>query len=373
LLTDAVAGQYANGYLLFNRADGVSAQRFDVDRLTLEGKPSFVVGPVAEWYTYGSFSVSQTGVLAYKPRQPVVLVESRLTWYDRAGRSLGPVGETGIYRGFALSPDERSVAVHVHEATGGGIWIRNLETGNFARLTFGSHDDIRPLWSPDGRLILYASNEQAFYKKRSNGSGDAEVVFESSFLKFPESWSRDGKVVLFTQWAGADAPGSNVWELPVDGGEPKPVLKSEFSQALSQFSPDGRWVAYTSSESGREEVYVRSYPDLGGKRSISTGGGSFPRWARNGRELFYLAGAGTLMAVPIDVEADALLPGMPHALFTANFVLGDHVGESDVPYDVSSDGQRFLVNERVAPETDLASPQNSSFTVIVNWNTAPRL
>jgi Tol biopolymer transport system component len=221
-------------------------------------------------------------------------------------------------------------------------------------------------WSPDGSQIAYApggGQSADLFRKPSNGAGQAELLLHSNETKTPMDWSRDGRSLLFAQ-RGKDT-GMDLWVLPMEGDrKPVPYLVTPFSEAQAQFSPDGRWVVYTSDETGTKEVYVRPFPmSSGGKWPVSNGGGSQPRWRRDGKELFYFAPDSTLMAVPVTGGSTFQL-GVPKALFRTTVLGGTGGGPgSSWRYDVSPDGQRFLIN------TALEEATSSPITLVVNWQT----
>ena len=227
---------------------------------------------------------------------------SQLTWVDRSGKTLGPVGAVADYRGIELSASERRLAEHPHEAAAGGdVWIRDLSRETTTRLTFAGHNT-SPIWSPDEARIAFGSNRPSagqapadqyggrfdIFEKRADGTGDVTVLVDSVAAKLPQgwkqptSWSPDGQLIVFevldpkTSW--------DLWTLPLNGARrPQPLLQSEFQELEGQISQDGRWLAYASNETRRLEVYVQPLSKLAGKWQISTGGGSYPRWRRESR------------------------------------------------------------------------------------------
>ncbi len=357
------------GYLLFHRDGILMAQRFDETNFTLSGEPSRVADGLATIPSTGraAFSASSTGVLLYRTGE--AFVETQMTWYDRTGKSLGHVAvPQGQYRGLSLSPDNRRLAVHRHEEpTGGDIWVLDQERGTFTRLTFTAHN-LAPMWSRDGNFIVFASDRDAdalnIYRKSSSGAGTDEPLLKSPTTKFPEDWAPDGQSLLYGE---ARSGSVDILRLPLSADrKPEPVVTSRFQDYFSKFSPDGRWIAYASTESGRPEVYVQPYPQQTGKWQISTQGGNFPRWASSGKELFYLAADGTVMAVDVRPDGAAFSAGTPRTLFKTNALIANHRGSTiDIPYDVSADGQRFLVNERLTP-----AGQGAPITVVLNWTAA---
>ena len=370
LLASESQAIYADRYLLFVRQGTLLAQSFDAARLRTMGESFPVaenVGANPAW-TLAPFSASTTGVLTYRtggqPNQSNT--RTQLTWVDRAGRPLGAIGQPGPYRNPELSPDGARVAVNAIDAQGGtqDLWLVELARGVASRFTFDPGNDIYPVWSPDGSRIVFGSDRDGgvyhLYQKRADGAGIEEPVVKSSQNMLPHSWSPDGRFLAYRTPVNGR---SQIGILPLVGA---PTLRwfepSRFIQFYSQVSPDGRWLAYNTDESGRFEVYVQSFPaPSGGKWQISKDGGWFPRWRRDGRELFYYARDERLMAVPVR-SATRLDVGAAVPLFEAHLLGGPaNAAGSRHQYDVARDGQRFLLN---VPLDDAAT---SSITVVVNW------
>ncbi len=289
-----------------------------------------------------------------------------MTWVDRAGKALGSVGRPGAYRNPELSPDGARVAVNAVDPQGGtqDLWLVELARGVASRFTFDRGNDIFPVWSPDGSRIVFGSDREGgvyhLYQKRADGAGIEEPVVKSSLNMLPHGFSPDGRFLVYrTPVDGRNQIGivPLVGEQTLHWFEP-----SRFVQSNGQVSPDGRWLAYTSDESGRFEVYVQSFPAPGGgKWQISKDGGLYPRWRRDGRELFYYANDERLMAVPLR-SATTLDVGDAVPLFKAHLLNGPAISAGiRHQYDVARDGQRFLLN---VPLEDAAA---SSITVVLNW------
>jgi len=342
------------GYLIFNREGTLMAQQFDVGRMGLSGDAV----PIAEDVDFNSatgrtgFSVSGNGVLAYRTGG---VQNVQLTWTDRAGRKLGPVGELGGHRQIGLSPDEKRVVVERRDpqTRGYDLWLLELSRGIFSRLTSDPGSEVDPVWSPDGRQIVSLSDRKGkrdLYRLDLS-SGQEELLLESGELNYPDDWSRDGQFVVYHSLAG----GAGIWLLPVFGDrKPKLILGTPFRKDEAQISPDGRWLAYMSDESGSWEVYVQPLQAPGEKLRLSTNGGGQPRWRKDGRELFYLAFDGTMMAVPITAGA-TLSPGIPESLFQTGITVNPVLDQ----FAVTGDGQRFLL----AVPLEFAPP----ITVVLNW------
>ncbi len=346
---------YASGHLLWMRGATLLAQPFDPVKLKLAGDARPVADPVGKSAITGRMNVaaSNNGLLLYS-----AVGSNQLTWLDRSGKSLGLLGEPNDYVIFRIAPDGRRVAAAIGNPTRADLWLLDIERNVASRFTFTGQAHSDPVWSPDSRTIVYRSRNSIF-RKESSGAGDEQSVTQSVVLQSPTDWSRDGRLILFNQFA--PGTGSELWVLPVTPagnptGPPQAYLHTQLNERDGQFSPEPspRWVAYMSTESGKPEVYVQAYPAARGKFQVSADGGRFPKWGPSGRELFYISPSDKLMVVDLKPGADSLEPSAPRELFplptpTINFI----------PYDVSADGQRFLVQ---------APPQQAApLTVIVNW------
>jgi dipeptidyl aminopeptidase/acylaminoacyl peptidase len=269
----------------------------------------------------------------------------------------------------SLSRDDQRVALYRGVNAGNpDIWVLEAKRGVFSRFTSDAADDVGPIWSPDGDRIVFSSNRkgvQDLYQKSVTAGVSEELLLATAQAKLATDWSGDGHLVLFTSHNLKS--GFDIWALLLDGNrKPFPVVQTGFDEQGGQFSPDGHWIAYQSDESGRAEIYVQRFPDRGNKWQISTNGGSQVRWRRDGRELFYVALDGRLMAVAIGISSNAQAPdvGTPVALFVPPLGGAVQQGDARHQYMVASDGQRFLV----ATVTEEA---NSPITVILNWKPRP--
>jgi serine/threonine protein kinase/Tol biopolymer transport system component len=346
----SVDGAGKSGYLLFIREGTLMAQRFDLEALRLTGEIFPVAEPVSQ------FSVSANGALAYM--SGVAAGRQQLVWVDRAGKEVGSVGPPGVYSAFRLSPDEKSVVFN-RPGAGQDIWTLDIARGVPSRITFDSNTDNVPIWSYDGLRILWPSNRGGafdLYIKPASGTGQDELLIKMGTVNgWATDWSRDGKWILYQKPGGKT--GQDLWiasPSPNAAGEQKPLLDSQFNERDGVFSPDGHWIAYVSNESGRDEVYVQTFPLTNEKHLISTGGGTEPEWRKDGAELFYLASDRDLMAVPIRVKANVFEPGIPKALFP---VSGDGIRRAFAP---SADG-RFLIAK------PLDETATTPITVVLNW------
>jgi Tol biopolymer transport system component len=348
----------SQSYILFERSMVLMAQRFDDARQQVVGEPLVVSKrQLAFWR---AFSASQNGVIAYRAFSP----DSVLTWTNREGKTIESLPVKGDYRQISLSPDQSMVALGKMETESSNlsyIWLMELPRGTLTRLTSVPPNDWTPVWSPDGRRIAYSSSRDGpanLYVRDANGAGDDEALVKSAAAKYPWSWSRDGRFLAY--YAADPNTKQDIWIFPMSGGEPFPFLQTQYDEFHPEFSPDGQWIAYTSNESGREEIYVRNFeggPARGGARRISIDGGSHPKWRRDGKELFYLSPDRKLVSVEIGASP-VLKAGPPRPLFQtriqiASFLLG---------YAVATNGQRFLVN------TPAEEAESGPITVIANWN-----
>jgi serine/threonine protein kinase len=356
---------YASGYLLFHRNGTLMAQRFDTNAFEFQGDAI----PVAEQVRYdvalsdlASFTVSQNGILAH--RSGVRQAGSKLLIFARDGKQLGAVGELDYYMGVRFSPNGQKVAADVFDSQSRqyDIWLLELARGMKTRFTFDPASDRFPVWSPDGnRLVFHSSRKSGFdlYQKVASGAGSEEILFESKENKQPIDWSWDGKFLAYITF-GNPTTRADIWILPFFGDrKPFPFLQTESDELYPCFSPDGRWLAYVSDESRQNEVYVRPFSrqSRDGKWQISTAGGTRPHWRRDGKELFYLSNDNKIMAVEITAKSSTIEIGAVRPLFQTYPVT---VANN---YDVSGDGQRFIVNSLVEGQA------TSSITLVVNWVT----
>jgi Tol biopolymer transport system component len=277
-----------------------------------------------------------------------------LVWVDRTGKvETLPTPIRNYYGGPVLSPDGQRVAVTVTSGTD-EIWIYDLAGGSFSRLPSEAGGSRQVLWTPDGKRLTYQGNRGGYrnlFWRAADGTGPEEQLTMGEEAEFPSSWSPDGKVLAF--WRASLTTAQDIWLLSVEGDrKPQPFLQSPFSENWSGFSPDGRWLAYQSDESGRYEVYVRSFPGPGGKWQISTDGAiGTPLWAASGRELFYPNGNKWMV---VDVQTQPTFrPGRPRVLFEVNYEIGD----------VTRDGQQFLAVQPVEPEQPA-----TQIHVVLNWS-----
>ncbi len=380
LLPADSSATYVSNHLLFARDQTLMAQVFDPDARLLAGDAVPVAERIGtEGSRYVSASVSQNGTLVYASGSSLNL---QLTWFDRAGKPLGTLGDGGVNVSPSLSPDERHVAVALRSQENLDIWTidiaRNLPNRQ-NRVTTDARPEGWPVWSRDGKHIVFGSyasgvgrlpEKARLVQTLVEGTGAKETLLEAvdtpsrpcgprqCFLA-PSDWSADGRYVLYT-FSGTFPATSDIWALPLFGErKPFPVAQTEFSESLGTFSPDGRWIAYTTDETGQPNVYVQPFLRAGGKHRISPNGGRNPHWRADGKELFYLDATGTMTAVSIELNDISPAFGLPKTLFPAGAVSTNNM------YAVTKDGQRFLVNR---PQNAATAP----LTVIVNWTSTPQ-
>jgi eukaryotic-like serine/threonine-protein kinase len=355
-VADSTVGHLGSDWVVFKQQRTLMARRLDVARGQWTGDPVIVADPVQ------TFSVSTVGRVAY--RAAGVAERRQLTWFDRTGKTLGVAGEPDAndLRAPELSPDGRRIAVDRKVQDNTDVWLMDLARGGLTRLTSDAAFECTPLWSPDGTRIIFGSNRKGSYDiwiKPSNGTGTEELLLGTPKIKWPIHWSKDGRFLIYSQ---GDSTMLDLWALPMTGNDRKPVVVSNtsFGELQGQFSPDGRWVAYQTNESGSGvEIVVQAFPEPSGKWQVSTGGGVQPRWRPDGKELYFIAPDRKLMAVPVAVRGSTFEAGKPVALFATQISNGG--GSTKPQYVVSRDG-RFLINQVVAESA------TTPITLILNWN-----
>jgi eukaryotic-like serine/threonine-protein kinase len=363
LVASDTQGAYVSpGWLLFVRQGTLWVQRFDISQRKVSGEPLAVADSVAfdPVDGIGAFSVSDAGVVSYRVGRPAT---TQLAWFDRSGNTVGAIGspeQIGLTN-LKLSPDDRRVAAERSLRNETDLWL--LDATRQTRFTHGADGRLTrlPVWSPNGSRIAFASvrsGSVALATKPSTEEGDEDVLFASIENKIPCDWSPDGQFLLY--YVPDPKTGTDLWVLPVATRVPSVFLRTGANELWGQFSPDGRWVAYQSNETGRYEIYVRPFPDRGVPIPISTGGGVYPRWARDGKELYFIAPDSKLMAAPIRATKTMVEAGEPTTLFQTRRLGGgaNVIGRSH-QYDVARDG-RFLIN--VDGQTS-APP----ITLLMNW------
>lgn len=359
-------GIYSKGFLLLVRHENLLAQAFDAQRRVTSGNSILVEPRITAHYGptggYASFSVSASGLLAFRSISDSG--SSQLTWVDRGGKPSGLLGKPTNIRDFKFSPDQKSLVATLGPSgtqNNSILWILDVLRGGITRFTFDAAFDSDPVWSPDCRSIIFASRKEQYsdlYRKSANGAGKEELVYADSVEKTPTDWSPDGRFLLYRTKGTAN--GNDVWVLPLTPErpgaslKPYPFAQTPYNEEDGQFSPDGKWIAYSSDESQRDEVYVAHFPDAGGKRQISVAGGSIPRWRKDGKEIYYVAPDGKVMSAAMVLKGDAIQVGDVRPLFTppANLSIDS--------FEVFGNGQRFLI----LPQQEVV---DEGVTVVSNW------
>jgi Tol biopolymer transport system component len=360
IVTASTNAVYAEpGYLLYWRDNALVAQHFDLHSYLLTGEPR-IVSEAVQYFPQTNLAVFAVAgkTLVAQTSAGRGVSRSQLIWFDRHGKQVGTVGPPELVANPKLSPDGRRVAVDQTDTDGRhvNIWIHELTSDATARLGFGPWLEQVTVWSPDGKQVLYTSNEKLFfslYLKNADGSGSAQNIVDfGTPQQGPWDWSRDGKYVLVRKER-------ELWYMTMPDRQTRPLLQSQWLIRNAQFSPDGSFVAYASSETGSWEVYVSPFPGFGSKWQVSRGGGEEPRWRRDGKELFYLAPDGRLMAAEVKTGT-GFEAGSPTVLFVTH--PRQPISAMDFfSYDVTTDGEKFLVNTKV--DTSNSAP----LSVILNW------
>jgi dipeptidyl aminopeptidase/acylaminoacyl peptidase len=350
---------FASGHLLFVRGTSLMAQVFDPATRQTAGD-AFPIVDVATATSYrNTFSVAATGVLGYSGRS---VAQARPTWIDRNGKTQGFIADAGAYQGISLSPDEKRVAASLAAGSpmNRDIWVIDLARGDMpARLTIDRGQDTDPSWSHDGTRIAFvsqrAANQWDLFGRAADGSGgDEQLVRADGNIGAPQ-WTRDGRYLIYSQHVGSIGT-SDLWVLPLFGDrKPFNLLRTPFNEGEPALSPDGRWLAYRSNSPGRDEVLVRPFPGPGAEYRISRNGGWSPRWRGDGKELYFLTLDGTLMGANIATNG-RFQASVPKPFFETRLSRDASLR----PYDVTADGERFLVP---VPLTRQSPP----ITVVLNW------
>ena len=361
LLHAHAGAQYVSGHILFLRESTLLAQPFDVKRLELTSEAFPIADPVqeSELTLHSMFSASENGLIAYL--EGTSSADRELIWLDRSGKKVGEVPGPDTYMGPRISPDGKKL-LYTLVSPWYEVWSYDMALGLKTRLTFGTGSGrahLSAVWSPDGQRIAYMSirgGKFGFYQKAANGSGGEEVLMEDSdYIKYINDWSTDGKFLSFQQ---APQGINEIWMLPMAAErKPSPFLQSQFTAILSAFSPDGKWLAYCSTESGGEQrVYVVPFPGPGGKWQVSSGGGCYPRWRRDGKELFYLSADNKIMAAEVRASGSSFTIGAVNPLFETRVYRSTFGG-----FDVAADGQRFIICYE-------PGQPNVAITLVENWD-----
>jgi Tol biopolymer transport system component len=372
---------YADGHLLFVRQGTLLAQPFDSVRSKVTGE-SFPVGedvrfagPIAQ----AAFSASTTGILAY--RTGTASEPSQLVWFDRNGKPLSTVSDKVDQAAIALSPDGTRVLASLLDPVRNtrDLAIYDLHDGRRTRFTFDPADEFLSIWSPDGSSVVFQSSRKDdrmdLYRKAASGVGTEELLLADpkNGNSYPTSWSPDGRFILYQNGFATSTTSNDIWALPLSDRKPVAVVQTPFAEVEGQFSSDGHWIAYQSNESGgRPEVFVIPFAQpaqadgkavrVSGKWQVSTAGGQWPRWRRDGKEIFYISLDNKLMAASVNGQSSAFQVGEVRPLFDTHIRTAVYLNySSGRNYDVTADGQRFLINT----VTEQAAP--TPITVVLNW------
>jgi eukaryotic-like serine/threonine-protein kinase len=354
---------YASGHLLFMRDQSLMAQPFDPRRIELSGEPV----PIAEHVAVNGatarplFTASQTGTLVYQSGE--TSGGWNLLWFDRSGKQTGSIAQVDRYLNPALSPDGNRLAVMIFAGAQGigDIWVFDLTRGTSTRLTFGGDSHSNPVWTPDGKTVFYASTAKGpphIYAKAADGSGPERSVLETpDTVELSRSFSPDGRFLVYERRLAKSETGYHLWALPLFGdGKPFPIVQDASDESLPAVSPDGKWMAYRSNESGRQEIYITAFPAGGAKWQVSTNGGTAAKWRRDGKELFFLDPTDKIVAVDVNASGNAVRLGTPRDLFQTIGIQREYG-----PFDVTADGKKFLLNSGNLKEG------SDPFTLVLNW------
>ena len=381
------------GFLVFRRERTLYAQAFDAGSLSLSGDPTRLADDIAinRNNGRGGFDVSADGVLAYyrdttstAATNDGAVPDLQPVWVNRLGQDPQAVGKPGLYRGVEVSPDGKRVAVHRHDPKGGDVWVFE-PNGTETRVTFNAaHDNSRPVWSHDGLRLAFASlrnDKWGLYQAAADGSGNEEMLLESELPKVPLQWSPDGQHLLY--WVNDPKTADDLWVWPAADKKPRPLIATEARERHGQISPDGQWIAYSSTLTGRPEIFVQPFPSGNGRWQVSpdsNDGGLWPRWSEKTGELLYRepfsgnsAGNGPVFSVSWRAKGAVFTPEAARPAVRLNAINYPHTGGDYHTFAVSADGQRFLILQIVPtaaesnPTSDAAPDPAAGLTVLMHW------
>ena len=360
LITSSSKALYAHpGYLLFEREGVLFAQSFDPKKLLITGEPTRIADHVEHSSpgAHSAFSVSQNGVLIYREDSSSA---QQFVWVDRSGKKRDPVAEPGSYGPFDLSPDGKQIAVSRKVANNTDIWLLDVVRGVSTRLTSDPAIETDPVWSPDGRHVAFSSDRKGLFQifeKQASGLGEEALLVAAvgSRMTRASDWSKDDAYLAYSSFG----PSAELGVLSLRDRKPHPIVQTRGNNRQGRFSPDTRWLAYQSDESGQLQINVISFPAADQKRQVSTKGGTQPRWRGDGKELYYVAPDGRMMVVEMQLGV-TIEAGITQTLFET--VLPSDVLGLRTSFAVTADGERFLL---AAP---LAQRAPNPITVVLNWN-----
>jgi|WetSurMetagenome_2_1015567.scaffolds.fasta_scaffold01676_4 eukaryotic-like serine/threonine-protein kinase len=359
--SDSLAYYAPPGNLLYVKEGTLVAQPFKASSLRVTGEPVPLAENMgAQGNGLADFSVSEDGVLVYRAG---LSTDDRLVWMDRSGKELSEVGGAGHYGTTALSPDGTRLAMDIKDARSSNfdIWVRDLARGATSRLTFDAVDSRCPVWSPDGRHIVFDANRAgspSLKEKDASGTGPAREIWSCGDALIANDWSRDGRFIAVDRLTKNDS--WDIWAVPTDGtGKPFAVITGQFTEILPVFSPEARYIAYMSNETGRFEIYVQQFPGPGGKWQVSANGGREPHWSADGKTIYFQSLDSKIMSVSVDAGA-TFAAQVPEPLFSAPILPGQRRNS----FLVTKDGQRFLILAPVGRES------LAPMVLILHWPSA---
>jgi Tol biopolymer transport system component len=359
IAADSDALYASPGYLMFLRGKTLMAQPFGANGLKVTGDAFPIAEQVASPSSYrlGHFSVSEHGELVYDNAQQD---QSQVTWLDASGKQLGTVGDPGVYLDLRISPNGKRLVETIGNSSTNDLWLMDLDREVRTRFTFDVAVHGYPIWSPDGTELAFYSFSPGnlnIYEKAANGTGATETLVTDGAPKEPSDWSRDGRFIAYWRQDIEGGGGLGVWILPMFGDrKPYRLLQTQLNELRPSFSPDGKWLAYSSNESGRYEAFIVSFPQPSSKFQVSSGGGGYVRWRADGKGLYFVSADNKMMMADVEETGGTLQIGATHTLFQ----LAQPSGE--VPaYDVTSDGKKFLVAEPIA------ASGVQPVTLVTNW------
>jgi Tol biopolymer transport system component/predicted Ser/Thr protein kinase len=353
------------GYLFYQREGTLYAQPFNAKKVSLSGEAIRIADKVPYGATgAGAFSASKTGILIFRNNPPtstrgggtattISVVSAPLLWLNRSGAKQQQAAAQAGWAGVDLSPDGKRLAAHRHDPDGGDVWI--FESGNEtpSKFTFdATQDNSMPIWSPDGTRIAFGSHRNGkygLYLKQADNTRNEELLMDSDIPAMPMDWSPDGKQLVY--WTSDPKTGGDIWTMTIGNSsndkKPIPILQTSADERHPQVSPDGKWIAYSSNETGRSEIYIKSFPEGPAKIQVSVNGGVFPRWRHDGKELYFmnLISLGAMMASDIRLSGSSIQREVPHMLFQSSYANSTHPVGQYHPYAVTRDGQRFLISQ----------------------------